>query len=130
MCCKITERIYLKRQTSRRRIRRLSGTSSARRRFPRIQKQMHLSERSASWNRGSRGIWRATDNPSFAMWHWLIKGSGRPLLSSFGLVADPIARKNSIYYSKSHSDLYAVSVQSVRSALRRSPRGGSLQDLV
>jgi len=77
-----------------------------------------------------RATWEAMDNPSFAMWHWLIKGSGRPLLSSFGLVADPIARKNSIYYSKSHSDLYAVSVQSVRSALRRSPRGGSLQDLV
>jgi len=74
--------------------------------------------------------WEAIDNPSFAMWHWLIKGGGRQLLHSFGLIADPVTNKNSIYRSKSRPELYAVNVQSVRSALRRSPRGGSLQDLV
>ncbi len=79
---------------------------------------------------GRRATWEAIDSPSFAMWRWLNKGDGEPLLPSLGLVAKPAPNKNSIYYSKSNPSFYAVNVQSVRSALRRSPRGGTLQDLV
>jgi hypothetical protein len=85
-----------------------------------------------SWDLESdrKATWEAIDNPSNAIWSWLIKGNGRSLLGAFGLVADPVANKSTIFYSKSRPSELAVSVQSVRSALRRSPRGGSLQDLV
>ena len=85
-----------------------------------------------SWDLESnrRDTWNAIDGPCQIMWHWLILGEGQQFLSAFGLVAEPVPGKNTVYRSKSRPQEFAVSVQSVRSALRRSPRGGSQQVLV
>jgi hypothetical protein len=85
------------------------------------------------WNlEGDRyATWEGIEFNSAVLWGWLMKGKGRPLLPYIGLVTedtDPPAPPT-VYRSRS-SNRVAVEVHSVRTALRRGPRGGIVSDLV
>ena len=76
--------------------------------------------------------WQAIDEHAKILWNWLIKGEGRSLTSAFGLVLeshDP-PPPPTVFHSHSLPGEVAVEVHSVRSAIRRTPRGANVTDLV
>jgi hypothetical protein len=88
------------------------------------------SERLRPWNlEGDRyATWEGIEFNAAVLWGWLMKGKGRTLLPSIGLVTDEDNPPPTVFRSKSGA--VAVEVHSVRTALRRSPRGGTVSDVV
>ena len=70
--------------------------------------------------------WDGVDDNARVLWAWLM-GKGRKLLPALGLVLDGPAPPTVF---RSSSGLPTVEVHSVRTALRRSPRGALVTDLV
>jgi hypothetical protein len=93
----------------------------------RMKKQAKL-----SWDLESdrRETWEAIDDQSAALWAWLMKGPGRALAPAIGLVLDEHEPPPTVFRSTTSQNKVAVQVHSVRSAVRRSPRGGTVTDLV
>lgn len=76
--------------------------------------------------------WQGVDDNAAVLWGWLVKGKGRKLAPAIGLVLedhDPPPQPT-VFRSRSFPDRVAVEVHSVRTAVRRSPRGAPLTDLV
>lgn len=73
--------------------------------------------------------WEGVDNNSAVLWSWLVKGAGRKLAPAIGIVLDG-DQPPTIFRSKTSPGSIAVEVHSVRTALRRSPRGATVSDLV
>lgn len=74
--------------------------------------------------------WEGVEDNSAILWAWLMKGKGQKLLPSIGLVTDSDNPPPTVFRSRS-SGRVAVEVHSVRTALRRGPRGGApVSDLV
>ncbi len=72
--------------------------------------------------------WQGVDENSAVLWAWLMSDTGKKLLPAFGLdIRDNAAP--TIFRSQT-THLPAVEVHSVRTALRRSPRGATVSDLV
>ena len=88
------------------------------------------SERLRPWNlEGDRyATWEGIEFNAAVLWGWLMKGKGRTLLQPIGLVTDEDNPPATVFRSKSGA--VAVEVHSVRTALRRSPRGGTMSDVV
>ncbi|MEE8522892.1 MAG: hypothetical protein V3T72_03090 [Thermoanaerobaculia bacterium] len=73
-------------------------------------------------------IWRSMDRNRFAIWNWLNRGPGRDWAKAFGLVMDDKEAPPTVY--RNQAGLPTVEVHAVRSAIRRSGRGGLKKDLV
>jgi hypothetical protein len=83
------------------------------------------------WNLASdrQETWEGAQNNAAVLWAWLMQGKGEKLLPTIGIVADPDAPPT-VFRSRLDSRP-AVEVHSVRTALRRGPRGGTpVTDLV
>lgn len=90
------------------------------------------SDRLRPWNLESDRYktWEGVEDNSAVLWAWLMKGKGQKLLPIIGLVIDSDNPPPTVFRSRS-SGRIAVEVHSVRTALRRGPRGGALvSDLV
>jgi hypothetical protein len=89
------------------------------------------SERLRPWNLESDRYktWEGVDANAAVLWSWLMKGKGRKMLPAIGLVVDEHNPPPTVFRSRSTGDI-AVEVHSVRTALRRSPRGATVSDLV
>ena len=82
--------------------------------------------------------WEGVESNSKVVWSWLMKGDGKTLIPAFGLEigedSPPTVfrpRRESGWNPGDGSDrVPAVEVHSVRTALRRGPRGGTVSDLV
>jgi hypothetical protein len=74
--------------------------------------------------------WEAIDDQAASLWAWLMNGPGRKLAPAFGLVLDEHNPPPTVFRSRTTSNRVAVEVHSVRSAVRRSPRGGTVTDFV
>ncbi len=74
--------------------------------------------------------WEGVDANSAVLWHWLIKGKGRKLTRTFGLVLEDENPPPTVFRSRTDRSRVAVEVHSVRTALRRSLRGAPSTDLV
>ena len=74
--------------------------------------------------------WEGAENNAEVVWSWLMRGTGRPLLPILGLEVHPATCPPTVFRSPSDPKVAAVEVHSVRTALRRSPRGGTVSDLV
>ena len=87
-------------------------------------------EKLRPWNLESDryATWEGIEFNAAILWGWLMKGNGRPHLPSFGLVVDEDAPPT--VYRSQDGKTPSVEVHSVRTALRRSPRGGIVSDLV
>jgi len=72
--------------------------------------------------------WEAVGEQAASLWFWLMKGPGRKLAPAIGLVLDEDKPPPTVF--RSTSDRVSVEVHSVRSAIRRSPRGGTATDFV
>lgn len=72
--------------------------------------------------------WEGADDNAAVLWAWLMRGAGRKLLPVLGLDVRKSAPAT-IFRSRSNG-LPSVEVHSVRAALRRSPRGSTVTDLV
>ncbi len=73
--------------------------------------------------------WSGVEENSEALWNWLMGPQGRKVLPALGLVVHEDAIPPTVFRSKS-SPRPAVEVHSVRRALRRTPRGALVSDLV
>ena len=74
--------------------------------------------------------WLGVDVDAATLWSWLMKGKGRKLTRVFGLVVDEDNPPPTVFRSPSSENRVSVEVHSVRRALRRSPRGETVADLV
>jgi hypothetical protein len=74
--------------------------------------------------------WLGVDVDAATLWSWLMKGKGRKLTRVFGLVVDEDNPPPTVFRSASSENRVSVEVHSVRRALRRSPRGETVADLV
>jgi hypothetical protein len=85
-----------------------------------------------SWDLESdrRETWEAIDDQAAALWAWLMNGPGQKLAPAIGLVLDEGNLPPTVFRSPTTSNRVAVEVHSVRSAVRRSPRGGTVNDFV
>ena len=85
-----------------------------------------------SWNLETdrAEAWKAIGEHAAILWSWLVKGEGASLAHAFGLVLDNQSAPPTVYRSRHMSGAPAVEVHSVRSAIRRNQRGGSVTDLV
>lgn len=83
------------------------------------------------WNLQSDryATWEGADNNAAILWGWLMKGPGRHLAPAIGLVLDEADLPPTVFRSRSGTGV-AVEVHSVRTALRRGPRGETITDLV
>jgi hypothetical protein len=72
--------------------------------------------------------WEAIDDQAAALWAWLMNGPGQKLIPAIGLVVGDTPP--TVFRSQTSSNRVAVEVHSVRSAVRRSPRGGAVTDFV
>ena len=72
--------------------------------------------------------WEGIDDNAAVLWAWLM-GKGRKLLPALGLVVDDPDVPATVFRSKK-TGRPSVEVHSVRTALRRSPRGAMVTDLV
>lgn len=88
-------------------------------------------ERLRPWNLESDryATWEGIEFNAAVLWGWLMKGKGRALLPSIGLVTDEDNPPPTVFRSRSSGSV-AVEVHSVRTALRRTPRGATVSDLV
>lgn len=73
--------------------------------------------------------WQAIDEQAASLWAWLIKGPGLKLAPAIGIVLDQNAPPT-VFRSRASGGMVAVEVHSVRSAVRRTPRGGTVTDFV
>jgi len=91
-----------------------------------------LSDRLLPWGLDSdrKETWQNVDANAEVLWAWLIKGRGRKLAPAIGLVLEEDGPPPTVFRSKSSPGRIAVEVHSVRTAVRRSPRGAPLTDLV
>jgi hypothetical protein len=71
--------------------------------------------------------WLGMDQNSFVLWSWLVRGKGRDLAPAFGLVLDEAGAPRTVFRTRQG---VAVEVHSVRTAVRRTPRGSPATDLV
>jgi len=76
-----------------------------------------------------RKTWEGVEDDAVVIWSWLMRGKGRKLLPIIGITDDDTLPPT-VFRSKSSGNRVAVEVHSVRRALRRSPRGGTVADLV
>jgi len=75
-------------------------------------------------------IWQgATDNAKI-FWPWLVGGKGRALGPMLGLKLDTSDLKSTVFISSTDKGRPATEVHSVRRALRRTARGGTVTDIV
>ncbi len=74
--------------------------------------------------------WQGMDDNAEVLWRWLVKGKGRKLARAIGLVLEEDSAPPTVFRSKPGEGAIAVEVHAVRTALRRSPRGGTSADLV
>jgi hypothetical protein len=74
--------------------------------------------------------WLGVEVDAATLWSWLMKGKGYKLTKAFGLVVDDDNPPPTVFRSPSSENRVAVEVHSVRRALRRSPRGETVADLV
>ncbi len=72
--------------------------------------------------------WDGVRSNAKKLWEWLIKDDGRILASEIGLILDPVSAPPTVFRSKAGAP--SVEVHSVRTARRRSARGGIVTDLV
>jgi hypothetical protein len=72
--------------------------------------------------------WEAIEEHSASLWAWLMKGPGRPIAEPVGLVVDNAAPPT-VFRSRTFQTP-AVEIHSVRSAARRTQRGGIVTDVV
>jgi hypothetical protein len=72
--------------------------------------------------------WRDEEVNAAILWNWLMKGRGRDIRDDIGLVTDSANTPPTVFRSRSGDP--AVEVHSVRTSLRRGPRGSMLSDLV
>jgi hypothetical protein len=96
------------------------------------RKTRPIADRLRPWGLDSdrRETWEGVDANAEVLWAWLVKGKGRKLARVIGLVLEEDAPKPTVFRSKSNPDKIAVEVHSVRTAVRRSPRGAPTTDLV
>jgi hypothetical protein len=82
------------------------------------------------WNLESdrHETWKNIQENARVLWSWLMTGDGRPMIPLLGLVVDDTAAATIVRSSTTGG--VAVEVHSVRTALRRSPRGAIVSDLV
>ena len=82
-------------------------------------------DRLRPWNLESDryATWEGIELNATVLWGWLMNGAGRSLSAAIGLVTDEHNPPPTVFRS-SASGSVAVEVHSVRTALRRSPRGG------
>jgi len=73
--------------------------------------------------------WQGIGDNAAVLWSWLVKGKGRKLAPAIGLVLDENNLPPTVFRS-GPSRQVAVEVHSVRTAVRRSPRGAPTTDLV
>lgn len=73
--------------------------------------------------------WEGVDQNSRVLWGWLMHGRGRNSARAFGLVLEENTLPT-VFRSRTDPDRVAVEVHSVRTAVRRTPRGGTTTDLV
>jgi len=73
--------------------------------------------------------WEGVEDDAAVFWSWLMKGKGSKLLPVIGIIDDD-ALPPTVFRSSSSGNRVAVEVHSVRRALRRRPRGGTVPDLV
>jgi hypothetical protein len=73
--------------------------------------------------------WEGVGDNAAVLWSWLIKGKGRKLARAIGLVLDEHNPPPTVFRS-GPSQQVAVEVHSVRTAIRRTPRGAPTTDLV
>lgn len=83
------------------------------------------------WNLDSDryATWEGIESNAAILWGWLMKGKGRSLLPAIGLVTEGDNPPATVFRSSS-TNTVAVEVHSVRTALRRGPRGGIVSDVV
>ena len=74
--------------------------------------------------------WEGVDANAAVLWSWLMKGKGRKLAPAIGIVLDEDNPPPTVFRSRTGEHRVAVEVHSVRTALRRSPRGATVTDLV
>jgi len=75
--------------------------------------------------------WEGVEKNSAALWAWLVNGPGKKLAPAIGIVLDhAIKNRRTIFRSPTTPGALAVEVHSVRTALRRTARGGTVSDLV
>jgi hypothetical protein len=91
-----------------------------------------ISERLRPWDLESDryNTWEGVDLNAAVLWSWLIRGKGRKLAPAIGLVLDENNPPPTVFRSEKTTNQVAVEVHSVRSAIRRSPRGATVTDLV
>jgi hypothetical protein len=73
--------------------------------------------------------WEGVGDNAAVLWSWLVKGKGRKLARAIGLVLDEHNPPPTVFRS-GPSQQVAVEVHSVRTAIRRTPRGAPTTDLV
>ena len=74
--------------------------------------------------------WLGEDDNRWALWGWLRSEENRQLASELGIVIDSANAPHTISRSSKNQDELAFEVHSVRQALRRTPRGSTIQILV
>jgi hypothetical protein len=91
-----------------------------------------FSTRLKPWNLESdrRLTWNGAEDNAAVLWAWLMKGRGQKLLPTIGIVVYEQNIPATVFRSRTNG-LPSVEVHSVRTALRRGPRGGApVTDLV
>ncbi|MCC6244815.1 MAG: peptidase S8, partial [Gemmatimonadaceae bacterium] len=91
-----------------------------------------FSTRLKPWNLESDRLmtWNGAEDNAAVLWAWLMKGRGKKLLPTIGIVVYEQKIPATVFRSRK-TGLPSVEVHSVRTALRRSPRGGApVTDLV
>ncbi|HEU4883742.1 MAG TPA: hypothetical protein VFT45_15900 [Longimicrobium sp.] len=71
--------------------------------------------------------WKGVDENSMVLWGWLVQGKGRKLAPAFGLVLEEADAPATVFRTRNGP---ALEVHSVRTAVRRTPRGSPTTDLV
>ncbi len=99
-------------------------------RFPSNRPSRPIANILKPWNLESDRYetWLGVDDNAKVLWRWLVKGKGAKLAPAIGIVLD--AAPSTVFRSQSTEGRIAVEVHSVRTALRRTPRGGTSVDLV
>ena len=73
--------------------------------------------------------WVGAERNAAILWGWLMRGAGRKLAPVIGLVLNKDKPQPTVVCSRTAGDV-ATEVHSVRTAVRRGPRGASVSDLV
>ena len=89
-------------------------------------------DRLQPWNLDSDRYktWEGAEDNAEVVWNWLMTGTGRALLPVLGLEVHPASCPPTVFRSRSDPTVAAVEVHSVRTAIRRGSRGGTVSVLV